>query len=86
MPSPQKVVTVAYKRWSFTRRSNYRALTGKNLVLWIDGRLWKVDPYERWSHMEVQLYSLYLEILQQTSTCHLSTIYTLNNKIVTREH
>ena len=35
--------------------SNYRALTGKNLVFWIGGRLWEVVAYERWSHMEVRL-------------------------------
>ena len=29
MPSPQTVVALAYERWSFTRMSNYRALTGK---------------------------------------------------------
>ena len=35
----------------------YGALTGKNLVFWIGGRLWEVVVYERWSHMEVQLYN-----------------------------
>ena len=25
----QKVVAVAYRRWSFTRGSNYKALTGR---------------------------------------------------------
>ena len=38
MSSPPKVVAVAYVRWSFTRSSNYRALTGKHLVFWIGGR------------------------------------------------
>ena len=33
IPSPQKVVAVAYER------SNYRVLTGKNLVFWMGGRL-----------------------------------------------
>ena len=42
MPSPQKVVAVAYDRFSFTRGSYYRALTGKNLVFWIGGRLGEV--------------------------------------------
>ena len=43
MPIPQKVVVVAYEMWSFTRgRSNCRALTGKNLVFWIGGRLREV--------------------------------------------
>ena len=41
------------------RDSNCKALTGKILVFWIGGlnRLWEVVAYERWSHMEVQLYS-----------------------------
>ena len=50
------MVGVAYRRWSFTRGSNYKALTGKILVVWIGGRLWEVVAYERWSHMEVRLY------------------------------
>ena len=32
-------------------------LTGKNLVFWIDGPLWKVVAFERWSHIEVELYA-----------------------------
>ena len=53
----QKLVVVAYKRWSFTRGYNCKALTGKILVFWIgDSRLWEAVTYERWSHMEVQLY------------------------------
>ena len=53
----QKVVAVAYKRWSFTRGSNCKALTGKVLVyeFWISGLLWEVVAYKRWSHMEVRL-------------------------------
>ena len=35
----QKVVAVAYRRWSFTRGSNCKALTGKILVFCIGGRL-----------------------------------------------
>ena len=35
----QKVVVVAYRRWSFTTGSNCKALTGKILVFWIDGRI-----------------------------------------------
>ena len=36
----QKVVEVAYRRWSFTRGSNCKALTTeKVLVFWISGRL-----------------------------------------------
>ena len=39
----QKVVAVANKRWSFTRGSSCKALTGKVLVLefWIGGLLWE---------------------------------------------
>ena len=40
MPSPQKVVAVAYERWSFTRCYNYRALNGK-----------KFGVLDRWSLM-----------------------------------
>ena len=36
------MVAVAYRRWSFTRGSNCKALTGKVLVFWIDGRLREV--------------------------------------------
>ena len=52
------MVAVAYdeKRWSFTRSSNYRALTDKVLVFWINGRLLEVVAYKRWSHREVRLY------------------------------
>ena len=39
----QKVVAVAYRRWSFTRGSNCKALTGKVLVFWIGGRTWRFD-------------------------------------------
>ena len=53
----QKVVAVGFKRWSFTRGSNCKALTGKGLVheFWIGGVLWEVVAYERWSHMEIRL-------------------------------
>ena len=53
----QKVVAVAYMRWSFTRGSKSKALSGKILVLWIGGRLREVVVYDMWSHMEVGLYS-----------------------------
>ena len=36
----QKVGADAYRRWSFTRGSNCKALTGKVFVFWISGRLW----------------------------------------------
>ena len=43
----QKMVLVAYGRWSFTRGSNCKALTG-----FFDWRsLMGVVAYERWSHM-----------------------------------
>ena len=38
---PQKVVAVAYRRWSFTRGFNCKALAGKILVFWIGARLWE---------------------------------------------
>ena len=59
----QKVVAVAYRRWSFTRGFNCKALTGKILAFWIGGRLWEVVAYERWSHMEVQLYMYFSDTL-----------------------
>ena len=45
----QKVVAVANKRWSFTRGSSCKALTGKVLLheFWIGGLLWEVVAYER---------------------------------------
>ena len=52
----RRVVAVAYRRWSFTRDSNCKALTGRILGFWIGGLLWEVVVYERWSHMEVRLY------------------------------
>ena len=42
----QKVVAVAYRSWSFTRGSNFKALTGEILVY---GRL----TLTRGGHMEV---------------------------------
>ena len=36
----QKVVTVAYRRWSFSRDSNRKSLTGKVLVFWIGSLLY----------------------------------------------
>ena len=38
-PALQKVIVVAYQRWSFMRGSNYRVLTGNIFVLWKGGRL-----------------------------------------------
>ena len=42
----QKVVAVTYRRWSFTRGSNCKALTVRVLVFWIGGRLWEVVAHE----------------------------------------
>ena len=53
--SPKKRGMIAYRRWSYTRGSNCKALTGKNLVLWIGGRLWEVVAYESRSHIQVHL-------------------------------
>ena len=52
------MVAIAYRRWSFTRGSNFNALTGKILVFWIGSCLWEMVAYggERWPHMEVRLY------------------------------
>ena len=47
----QKVVAVTHRRWSFTRDSNCKALTGKVLMVWLGRRLWEVVAYEKWSHM-----------------------------------
>ena len=38
----QKLVVVAYKRWSFTRGSNCKASTGKIVVFWTGNCLWEV--------------------------------------------
>ena len=50
------MVAAADGRWSFTRGSNCKALTGKILESWLDSHLWEVVAYERWLHMEVKLY------------------------------
>ena len=50
------MVAVAYRRLSFTRGSNYKALTRKMLGFWVGGRLLEVVAYERWLHMEARLY------------------------------
>ena len=47
---PQKVVVVAYRRWSFTRSSNCKALTRNVLVFWIFDRLWEVVLREAFAH------------------------------------
>ena len=55
----KKVVTVAYRRWSFTRVSNCQALTGTVLVFRMGVRLCEVVAYEKWTHMEVGLYYIW---------------------------
>ena len=57
------MVAVAYRRWSFTRGSNCKALTEKILLFWIGGNLWEVVAYKRWSHMEVPLYMYFSDTL-----------------------
>ena len=37
--SAQKVIAVVYRRWSFNRGSNCKALTGKIAVYWFGGHL-----------------------------------------------
>ena len=44
--SPKKRGEITYRRWSYTRGSNCEALTGKNFVLWIGGRLREVVALE----------------------------------------
>ena len=44
------MVTVAYRRWSFTRVSNCEALTGPVLVFRMGGRLCEVVAYEVVAH------------------------------------
>jgi len=51
----QEVVIVAYKRWSFTKSSSYKALSGKILVFWSLMR--GLVAYTMLLHMEVRLYS-----------------------------
>ena len=43
------MVAVAYRRWSFTRGTNRKALSGKILVFWIGGRLWEVVARGGWT-------------------------------------
>ena len=51
------MVAVAYRRWSFIRVSNCKALIGEILVFPIGGRLWEVVAY---GGSTVVLYSLRL--------------------------
>ena len=54
------VVAVAYRRCSFIRDSNCKALIGKILVFWIGGRLWEVVA------LEVPLYCRNWECFDQS--------------------
>ena len=45
--SPETCSRSLIRRWSFTRSSNCKALTGKFLVLEIGGFLWEAIGYER---------------------------------------
>ena len=38
-----KMVAVAYKRWTFTRGSNFKALSGEILVFLLGGHTWTFD-------------------------------------------
>ena len=67
----QKVAAGAYRRWSFTRDSKCKALTGKSLVFWIGGCLWEVVVY-RGSTVFIHFFTLddskgtiYFEIRKQ---------------------
>ena len=51
----QKVVPVAYRKWSFNRGSNYKALTGEILMFWIGVHLSEVVAYNGWSHTQARL-------------------------------
>ena len=54
--SRKVVVVVAYSAWSFSRGSNFNALTGKILVFWISLSLMGDGRLERWSHIGVGQY------------------------------
>ena len=53
------MVAVAYRRWSFTKGSNCKALTGKILVFWIGGRLWEVVAHGGSSVYDIGLFHAY---------------------------
>ena len=84
------MVAVAYRRWSFTRGSNCKALTGEILVFWIGGRLWELVTYEWWSYLEVRRYlNSYLalrlgEIKQKNLFCN--TEPQVDFKLVNKQH
>ena len=75
------MVAVAYRRWSFTRGFNCKALAGKILVFWIGGHLWETIAYERWSHMEVLLYFDMEPIIYiDTTLLHIQFEYKINRQ------
>ena len=53
----EKVIALAYGRWSITRSSNYRAL-GEKILVNILVRWSLMVPYKRWSLMESGLFRL----------------------------
>ena len=57
----QKVVAVAYRSWSFTRGSNFKALTGKILVY---GRLTLTTGGHTWRFDCITIDSLLMDTLQ----------------------
>ena len=63
------MAAVAYRKWSFTRDSNCKALTGKVLVFWISGRLWEVvahggsTAYKTY-YLEVSIWLVKKELLK----------------------
>ena len=56
------MVVVAYRRYSFTRGSYCKDLTGKTLVFWIGGRLWE-EVAHGGSTQSILLYILSRHIL-----------------------
>ena len=75
------MVAVAYRRWSFTRGFNFKALARKILVFWIGGRFWETIAYERWSHMEVLLYFDMEPIIYiDTTLLHIQFEYKINRQ------
>ena len=60
------MVAVAYRRWSFTRGSNCKALTGKVLVFWIGGRTWRFDCTRENKSIFVECRRRMLELVLRT--------------------
>ena len=64
----QKVVADAYRGLLFTRGYNCKVLTGKVSVFWMDGRLWQMVTYMKWSHREVRLYEHSCNVVVSVTT------------------